>query len=98
MRIILSLVLIVLFASCKEKKTVNTSSVEQKTVIVIDSLESSIQVINDQIAELAEEQEYLLETLDTENVEIKNMEKKYLELLQQREELQIEIGNLKAGT
>ena len=98
MRIILSLVLIVLFASCKEKKTVNTSSVEQKTVIVIDSLESAIQVINDQIAELAEEQEYLLETLDTENVEIKNMEKKYLELLQQREELQIEIGNLKAGT
>ena len=98
MRIILSLVLIVLFVSCKEKKTVNTSSIEQKTVIVIDSLESSIQVINDQIAELAQEQEYLLETLDTENVEIKNMEKKYLELLQQREELQIEIGNLKAGT
>ena len=98
MRIILSLVLIVLFASCKEKKTVNTSSIEQKTVIVIDSLESSIQVINDQIAELTQEQEYLLETLDTENVEIKNMEKKYLELLQQREELQIEIGNLKAGT
>ena len=97
MRVFLAVILIVFITSCKEKKTVTVSATDQNIEVVIDSLKSSIQIINNQITALSEQEERLLENLDSENPVLKNIEKEYLRLLLQREELQIQIATLEAG-
>jgi hypothetical protein len=94
MRIILVLLLLVSFTGCKEKHTINERKNEINAEQVRDSLERSIERINEQIANLKAEQERLVNASSSENPVVKNLEKKYMELLLEREELHIQLALL----
>ena len=95
MRVLLVFILIAFFASCKGKQETGNSMDNQQSIEKLrDSLESSIDIINDRIAELQKEQERLLKSTSEENPVLKNIEDQYLELLGEREKIQIQLANL----
>lgn len=88
------MLLLVSFTGCKEKHTINERKNEINAEQVRDSLERSIERINEQIANLKAEQERLVNASSSENPVVKNLEKKYMELLLEREELHIQLALL----
>jgi len=95
MRVVLIFLVIVFLSSCKSKHTINESANELNTEEVRDSLETALVIISDRIDELAKVQERLLKSSDPANPIIKNLDKEYLKLLEERENIQIQIVNLK---
>ena len=98
--------MITLLAGCKAKQATVESANEINTGLVItdasntekikDNLESALKRVSDRMAELASEHERLLTVTDKENPIVRNLENTYLELLEEREQIQIRLANLKA--